>query len=300
MELLCFFLFVFISHVQSQALLSVLQQHVELSTFNHYVNSSSALTSLLSSANNITLLAPSNTAFQTWLEDQSPPLSDDQIEALLSYHVLHGVFPTVSLAPKPQFANSFLTNTSYANVTSGQRVELLSTVDGDPQIVSGNKSISGFTTKDVLFTGGLIQIIDTVLTIPLSYVILVTQANFRFVVAILTAGGYLSPSDTTLVNAVLYRPNMTFFAPNTQAALTAFTARAPTMSTSQLAATFNYHAVPNFIGYSSQLTNGMQLQTSEGTNLTITIQGNETFVNGARILISDYLVANGVVHLIDR
>jgi uncharacterized surface protein with fasciclin (FAS1) repeats len=119
-------------------------------------------------------------------------------------------------------------------------------------------------------------------------------------VAILTAGGYLSTSDSTLVNAVLYRPNMTFFAPNTQAALSAFTSLAPTLSTSQLAATFNYHAVPNFIGYSPLLTNGLQLQTVEGSNLTITRRGNETWVNGARIVVSDYLVANGVVHMIDR
>jgi uncharacterized surface protein with fasciclin (FAS1) repeats len=147
MELLLFCLIVLISHVQSQALLYVVQQHVELSTFNHYVNSSSTLTSLLSSANNVTVLAPSNAAFQTWLSNQSPRLSNDQIEALLSYHILHGVFPTVSLSTKPQFTSSFLTNTSYANVTSGQRVELLSTVNGDPQIVSGNKSISGVLTK---------------------------------------------------------------------------------------------------------------------------------------------------------
>ena len=128
MELLFFCLFAIASHVQSQALLYVAQQHVELSTFNQYVNSSSTLTSLLSSANNVTLLAPSNAAFQTWLSNQSPTFSDDQIEALLSYHVLHGVFPTVSLSTKPQFASSFLTNTSYANITSGQRVEFRSTI----------------------------------------------------------------------------------------------------------------------------------------------------------------------------
>lgn len=119
-------------------------------------------------------------------------------------------------------------------------------------------------------------------------------------VAILNAGGYLSPTDTNLVNNVLYKPNMTFFAPNTQGALDAFNAIAPSMSQEELAATFNYHAVPDFLGYSSQLTSGMQLRTVEGTNITITIQGNTTFVNSAKIIVSDYLVANGVVHLIDR
>ncbi len=150
MELLFLGFFVCVSHVQSQALLSVLQQHAELSTFNQYVNSSSALTHLSPSANNFTLPAPSNTAFQTWLSDQSLTLSNDQIEALLSYHVLHGVFPTVSLSTKTRFASSFLTHASYANVNTGQRVEFLPPNDGEPQIVSGNKSVSGFSTKVII------------------------------------------------------------------------------------------------------------------------------------------------------
>jgi uncharacterized surface protein with fasciclin (FAS1) repeats len=151
MELLFFCFWIFVSQVQSQALLSVLQEHFELSTFNHYVNASSKLTNLLSSADNVTLLAPSNTAFETWLASQSPALTNDQIEAFLTYHLIHGVFPTVSFSSQPQFAGSFLTNTSYANVTDGQRVEFVSGNGGDPQIVSGNKSVTGIGTAVIFF-----------------------------------------------------------------------------------------------------------------------------------------------------
>ena len=93
---------------------------------------------------------------------------------------------------------------------------------------------------------------------------------------------------------------MTFFAPNTQEALNTFNAIASSMSQTDLAALFNYHAVPNFLGYSSVLKSGMQLQTVEGTNVTITIQGSTIYVNDAKVIESDYLVANGVVHMIDR
>jgi uncharacterized surface protein with fasciclin (FAS1) repeats len=116
----------------------------------------------------------------------------------------------------------------------------------------------------------------------------------------LNAGGYLSPNDTPLVNSAIYTSSNTFFAPNTQAAVDTFNSMAPTMSQDQLAASFNYHFVPGFLGYSSQLKDGMQLRTSQGTNLTITVQGNTTYVNGARIITYDYLVCNGVVHMIDR
>lgn len=151
----------------------------------------------------------------------------------------------------------------------------------------------------MLFTGGLIHIINAVLTVPLSYVLLVTQANFKFAVAILNKGGYLSPADTQLINNVLYRPNMTFFAPNTQKALDDFTAVAPRLSQTQLENLFNYHAIADVIAFSSGFQDGMQLKTVEGSNVKFTIQGNNTFVNGARIVVADYLVTNGVVHLID-
>jgi uncharacterized surface protein with fasciclin (FAS1) repeats len=108
---------------------------------------------------NVTLLAPSNTAFQAWTSNQSPALSDDQMEASLMYHLVHGVFPAVSFSKRPQFAGSFLTNTSYANVTGGQRVELVSGTSGDPQIVSGNQSVSVITTMVLRFNHNGVEVI---------------------------------------------------------------------------------------------------------------------------------------------
>jgi uncharacterized surface protein with fasciclin (FAS1) repeats len=122
----------------------------------------------------------------------------------------------------------------------------------------------------------------------------------RYFVAILNAGGYLSPNDTPLVNNAIYAPSNTIFAPNTPASVDAFNSLSATSSQEQLAEIFNYHVVPGFLGYSTQLKDGMQLRTLQGTNLTITVQGNNTFVNGARIIMYDYLVCNGVAHMIDR
>jgi uncharacterized surface protein with fasciclin (FAS1) repeats len=122
----------------------------------------------------------------------------------------------------------------------------------------------------------------------------------RFFVAILNAGGYLSPNDTPLVNNAIYAPSNTLFAPNTPAAVNSFNSISASMSQNQLAEVFNYHTVPGFLGYSNQLKDGMQLRTLQGTNLTITVQGTNMFVNGAKIIGYDYLVCNGVAHMIDR
>jgi hypothetical protein len=109
----------------------------------------------------------------------------------------------------------------------------------------------------------------------------------------------LTTQDVPLIANVLYSPNMTFFSPNTAEALASFTSTTAGMSQADLAAVFNYHIVPDFLGYSSVLETGMELQTVQGSNLTITKVGSDTYVNGARIINPDFLVANGVVHLID-
>lgn len=38
----------------------------------------------------------------------------------------------------------------------------------------------------------------------------------------------------------------------------------------------------------------------QGSNLIITTDGDDIFVNDAKIIQSDYLVVNGVIHVIDR
>lgn len=42
------------------------------------------------------------------------------------------------------------------------------------------------------------------------------------------------------------------------------------------------------------------MRTAQGSKVTITVQGNDTFVNQAKILKTDFLVGNGVLHTIDR
>ena len=53
------------------------------------------------------------------------------------------------------------------------------------------------------------------------------------------------------------------------------------------------------VGYSSSLENGTSLQTMGGSNVTIQVIDSNVFVNGAKVVTPDLLVANGVVHVID-
>ncbi len=52
------------------------------------------------------------------------------------------------------------------------------------------------------------------------------------------------------------------------------------------------------VGYSTILTN-TTLTTVNGEKVTITIEGGNVYVNSAKVITPDVLVANGVVHVID-
>ena len=128
----------------------------------------------------------------------------------------------------------------------------------------------------------------------------VTEAHLQFLISILNNGGYLSTANAGYVNQVLEVPDVTYFLPNSAEALANATKLAQNASATEQQAIFEYHIVPNFIAYSPLLTNGLSLKTMQGSNVTVTVQDGDTYINSAKIIASDYLVANGVVHVIEE
>jgi uncharacterized surface protein with fasciclin (FAS1) repeats len=127
----------------------------------------------------------------------------------------------------------------------------------------------------------------------------ISVAGLEYFISILNTGGYLSAANT-YVNGVLELSDVTYFIPNSAAALANATQLAASSSPAQQQALFEYHVIPGFVGYSPLLTNGMQLKTAAGTNVTVTIQDGDTYINAAKIIAFDYIVANGVFHVLDK
>lgn len=120
-----------------------------LTKLYNFINGSTQLTNLLSSAQEFTFLAPTDDAFETWLTSEGN-VTDDVIEATLSYHIFNGSFPTIDFTSTSQFVPTYLQNSSYSNITitpPGQRVELIEGTDGTPEILSNNKTVTSITTK---------------------------------------------------------------------------------------------------------------------------------------------------------
>jgi uncharacterized surface protein with fasciclin (FAS1) repeats len=140
------FLFILLEQTLAQSLLSIIQTTPgTLSTLNSFINSSTQLRTGLAAANNFTFLAPSNDAFKKWLASQGSTPSQDVIDATLTYHLISGGFPTVLFNSNPRFVSSVLKTPAFANVSTGQTVELLQG-GGKFEFLTGSNTVSTITS----------------------------------------------------------------------------------------------------------------------------------------------------------
>ncbi|CAO2647904.1 Nn.00g088260.m01.CDS01 [Neocucurbitaria sp. VM-36] len=275
------------------SLAEALNSTSELSQLQGVLNLSPELLQALSGANNITILAPSNDAFAEVDNATLSALTENTglITALLQYHVLNGTYLSDEITNTSAFVPTLLTNPLFTNVTGGQVVEAVSQ-DGNVTFFSGLLSNSSVSTADVNFTGGVIHIIDRLLVLPENALDTLSAANLTSLRGAINA--------TELSDTVNNTPNITIFAPSNEAIQNIGSALA-NLTTDQITDILTYHVVTSGpIGYSSSLENGTELETANGESLTITVGDGGIFVNNARVTISDLLIANGVVHVIDE
>jgi uncharacterized surface protein with fasciclin (FAS1) repeats len=78
----------------------------------------------LGSAQNVTILAPSNQAFESIGNETLTSLASNEglLTALLQYHVLNGTFLSSAITNQSTFVPTLLTNQLFTNVTGGQVV----------------------------------------------------------------------------------------------------------------------------------------------------------------------------------
>jgi uncharacterized surface protein with fasciclin (FAS1) repeats len=144
--------------------------------------------------------------------------------------------------------------------------------------------------QNIKFNGGVIHIIDTVLTIPASDSATAVAAGLTSLASALTTAN--------LVSTVNGLKDVTIFAPS-NAAFGAIGSALGNISISQLTSILTYHVVVGTVGYSTLLSN-TTLKTVNGANVTITVEDGSVFVNSAKVIIPNVLVSNGVVHVIDK
>ncbi|KAK5202785.1 hypothetical protein LTR96_011260 [Exophiala xenobiotica] len=244
------------------------------------------------------VLAPSIDAISNYLRLSGLSYNDTNaiFEAWVTYHVLHGPHSKNQLQVATQFIPTLLTDANYTNVTGGQRVEAQSSGE-QVYILSGNNSRSNIVQADIIYSGtqtagflvGFIHIIDKLLTIPVSSDAAITNAHLR---GLAQAIGELPPDPR--LSAATRHNDWTFFAPNSSGP-DVFAV----MSSEDIYELQAYHIHIGLPVYSTDLTDGLKLQTLQGEDVTISVINGTIYVNAVKIIDPDYLLDTGVMHLID-
>jgi uncharacterized surface protein with fasciclin (FAS1) repeats len=112
---------------EAQSLAALLASTPDLSNLTSYLKLFPSLVASLSSAKNITILAPSNEAFAKILNAPAAAAitTNDTalIQAVVTYHILNGTYPASAVESTPAFIPTLLDNPQFENVTGGQVVE---------------------------------------------------------------------------------------------------------------------------------------------------------------------------------
>ncbi|GIZ45784.1 hypothetical protein CKM354_000893700 [Cercospora kikuchii] len=271
------------------ALADALSTTEDLSSLNTVLQGFPDLVATLAGASNITIFAPSNSALEAAAQVlESLQGTPDVIAALLTYHVVNASVLSANISETPTFAPTLLTNETYTSLPEGQVVGVRR--EGENVVViSGAGARSNVTTADVqIANGSVVHIIDSVLTLPIDVYQTAVAANLTALAGALNA--------TNLTEPLAASEQITVFAPTTEAFDDISSALA-NLSVADATAILGYHVINGTVAYSSNLTN-TSVETTGGS-VNITIIDGAVFVNAARVIAADVLIANGVVHVID-
>lgn len=234
-----------------------------------------------------TVFAPSDEAFaklpKGTLESLLKPENRQQLVDILTYHVVPAEV-TSAAAMKVDFAQTVL----------GQalRVEKLDIADGKAVLRIDGATV---TAADIACSNGVIHVIDTVL-LPRKNLVETAKAagTFRTLLAAAQAAG--------LVDALSGKEPLTVFAPSDEAfaKLPAGTVESllKPENKEKLAAVLKYHVVAGR-HLAKDVVTLKEVATLNGKHAAIRVDGSGAHIAGAKIVATDLLAANGVIHVID-
>ncbi|KAJ9610736.1 hypothetical protein H2200_005513 [Cladophialophora chaetospira] len=279
-----------------QDVLTILKQQSDISTFIGILEQFDDLVNILNQGT-FSVLVPNNEALAAFTND-NPELSNDTnaVRALLEYHIANGTHPSATFGLQPLFVPTLLTNPNYTNVTGGQVVEFAA-VNNRSTVVTGVRATSQLVEADIFYLGGLIHVIDSVLTIPISFPATITKAGLTDLVALLNKGGFLTPSSPA-VNIVNSLSDLTVFGPNSSQYSASFTGWNG-LDNTDLLSILQYSISKGPVLYSSEFKNDTKIPTLDGIPATMYEVDGQFYVDTSLITTRDFLTSNGVLQILD-
>jgi uncharacterized surface protein with fasciclin (FAS1) repeats len=229
-----------------------------------------------------TVFAPSDDAFAAL----DPVFLTDLVEndtatltSILTYHVISS-------------------NVMSTDLSDGMRVETVNGKYITIKIEDGNVYVDDamVSSVDIECSNGVIHVLDAVI-VPKDNIVETAIANDDFetlVTAVVAAGLDGTLSDESA--------DFTVFAPTDDA----FAALDPVFltdlvenDTATLTSILTYHVISSNV-MSTDLSDGMNVATVEGSTIDITIEDGKVFINDAQVILVDIECSNGVIHVIDQ
>ncbi|QPC58386.1 hypothetical protein HYE67_000617 [Fusarium culmorum] len=274
---------------------SVLGRHPKLSTYYKLIKKFPDILMQLPSYDGVTIVAPSNDAFEqipySALSKIWDPNDAKTATPILQYHILQGTISAMKLKAGPAYVKpTLLMDPKWSNVTAGQNI-LINKQPDDVVFSTRYGNRATVINYDIEFQGGLIQIVDSLL-IPPSGMLQVLMASKveSFLGGLFKAG---------LMPDLADRKDITVFAPRDQA-MESVGNTLNSLSPKELARVMGYHIVPGKVLVSTDLENATTLKTLTGEETYIRQVGNEKFINSAKIITTDILISNGILHIISN
>ncbi len=236
-----------------------------------------------------TVLAPTNAAFEALPEGLLESLTEEQLSAVLTYHVIAGSVPAETVV-----------GLESASTVQGEDITIA--VDGDTVMIND----AAVTATDIKGSNGIIHVIDTVL-IPPSFQdaameeeamedmgtivdIAVADENFSTLVGALVATG--------LDQVVAGEGPFTVLAPTNAAFEALPEGLLESLTEEQLSAVLTYHVIAGSVP--AETVVGLEsASTVQGEDITIAVDGDTVMINNATVTATDIMGSNGIIHVID-
>lgn len=258
------------------------------------------LVDTLNSEGPFTVLAPTNAAFQEFLNANGwgsvADIPDDALVQVLLNHVISGEVKSTDLVTLGSgYTNSLAVGPNNTNLSL-----YFNTTDG----VKFN-GISSVSSADIEASNGVVHVVDKVIGLPTIVDFAVSNPNFSTLVTALTREDLTFDYVGALSNASA--DPFTVFAPTNDAFANLLDFLNATgledIDEPTLKATLDHHAVANANVLSTQLTDDMPIETLGGT-ITANVTGGARLTDmndrTSDIIAVDVQAVNGVIHVINE
>jgi uncharacterized surface protein with fasciclin (FAS1) repeats len=213
-----------------------------------------------------------------------------------------------------------LTDERYSNVSGGQVVEVTLDEEGACVFRAAVNCEARYVDgeDDLVFLGGVVHVIDTVLvssdayrkgmgcklirtwtqTPPLPVLATVAAAPLPHFIDLMSLAVLNTNFSPHILNAIQHIDTTHFIV---NSATVSENAADIVSSPAEVIRMINYNHIPGYALYSPSLTNGSSFKTAAGVNVTVTTGfDGSVWINDAKIVQTDLLVSNGVVHVVDK